>query len=101
MKKEVIKEIRVLEDGKLLLELESGGDNSYQYIYREAAGIYWEPTLKGFISTEPKEWTYSTCFFHMVEIIRQVGIEVQLADQTSWSGLDKSEQQHILNAIAT
>lgn len=101
MKTEVIKEIRVLDSGKLLLELESGGDNSYQYVYREAAGVYWEPNLKGFISTEPKDWDYPTWFSHIVEIVNQIGIDIKLSDQTKWSGLDKSEQERIINAHAT
>lgn len=101
MKTEVIKEIRVLDSGKLLLELESGGSDSYQYVYREAAGVYWEPNLKGFISSEPKDWNYSTWFTHMLDIVKQIGIDLKLSDQTIWSGLDKLEQEQILNAYDT
>jgi len=101
MTEEIISEVKVLDSGKLLLILKSGGNNSYQYVYREAAGVYWEPDLKGFISTEPKDWSYITWFSHMIKIVKQVGIDLKLTNQTKWSGLDKSEQLKLLKAHAT
>jgi len=101
MTEEIISEVKVLDSGKLLLVLKSGGDNSYQYVYREAAGVYWEQDLKGFISTEPKEWSYSMWFSHMIEIVNQIGIDLKLTSQTAFSGLDKSEQQQIFKAHTT
>ena len=101
MSKEIISEVKVLDSGKLLLVLESGGQNSYQYIYREAAGVYWEPNLKGFISTEPKKWSYSEWFEHIVKVADQFGVKLSINSETKWSGISEKEKKQILKEIAT
>jgi hypothetical protein len=44
----IINEIEITNSGQLLLIIESGGDPSYQYVYREASGVYWDNDRKGF-----------------------------------------------------
>ncbi|MFI2741609.1 hypothetical protein ACG2LH_02620 [Zhouia sp. PK063] len=40
MKKEIIEKITVNEENELVLKIIGQGNPMYQYIYREAAGIY-------------------------------------------------------------
>ena len=96
MNKEILKKIEVLESGKLILILENKGQSYYQFVYREAAGVYWNPSLNGFISTEPKDWSYSKWFSHIVEVVNKTGIQLALSDNTEWIGLDSSDKEIIL-----
>ena len=57
MKTETINKIVLNDSNELILLLDSKGEPVYQYVYREAAGVYWDEIQKGFKSTELKEWT--------------------------------------------
>jgi len=98
MSEEIINKVRVLDSGKLLLALKSGGKDSYQFIYREAAGVYWEKDLKGFISTKPNKWSYSEWFSHMVDVAKQIGIDLKLSGETDWHEVPEKEKEQILKA---
>jgi hypothetical protein len=41
MPKESISKIEVTDANELVLVLESPGDPFYQFVYRQAAGVYW------------------------------------------------------------
>jgi len=101
MKTEVISEIRVLESKKLLLKLESRGHSSYQHIYREAAGVYWDSELNGFISTIPQKWSYSVWFNHILNVTKNIGIYLKLTEQTIWDGIGEFDKRQIINESAT
>ena len=51
MDSEIINKVEVNDSGELFLTLEGNGKPMYQYVYREAAGVYWDETLHGFKST--------------------------------------------------
>ena len=69
----------------------------YQYVYREAAGVYWDPKLKGFKSTELKDWTPSKWFVRIIEIARiGVGVDLILRDSIRWNGISDLEKETIL-----
>ena len=90
---EYIDRIEILGTGELFVGLEGEGKANYQYVYREAAGVYWEPTLKGFKSTELKGWTPAQWFSHIVEVVRMgVGIELLLRDYIQWKGISEEEK---------
>lgn len=99
MTEEIISEVKVLDSGKLLLVLKSGGDDTYQYIYREAAGVHWEPAEKGFISTEPKKWSHSEWFLHIAKVAKQFGVNLKLSNETKWSGISEKEKKQILEEV--
>ncbi len=93
---EYINRIEILDSGELFLGLEGQGKAEYQYVYREAAGVYWEATLKGFRSTELKEWTPSQWFLHMIDIFRMgVGVELVLRDSIQWKGITDQDKAAI------
>ena len=52
-----ILKVAVLKDGRLGI-FPDRPDPAYQYIYREAAGVYWNQELGCFQSTVPREWDY-------------------------------------------
>ncbi len=93
---EYINRVGLLDTGELFIGIDGNGNTDYQYVYREAAGVYWDPTLKGFKSTELKEWTPSQWFVHMVEIVRQaVGVRLAMLDSVHWRGISEQEKAAI------
>ncbi|MDM7921189.1 MAG: hypothetical protein QUS14_02725 [Pyrinomonadaceae bacterium] len=98
-KTEYINRIEILDSGELFLGIESEGNEMYQYVYREAAGVYWDPILKGFKSTDLKDWTPSKWFFHIVEIAQiGVGVNLILRDSIRWKGIPDLDKKEILAA---
>ena len=96
---EYINRIEILDSGELFLGIEGEGKAMYQYVYREAAGVYWEPALKGFKSTELKDWTPSQWFFHMLDIVRiGLGVNLVLSESIQWKGLSDQDKADIVRA---
>jgi len=90
---ECVDRIEILDTGELFVGLEGEGKPDYQYVYREAAGVYWEPMLKGFKSTELKEGTPAQWFLHIVEVVRMgVGVKLLLRDSIQWKGISEQEK---------
>lgn len=55
----------------------------YQYIYREAAGVYWDDALGCFHSTIPREWTSSDWYRQIVSVVHGgVGLRMRLSPAT-------------------
>lgn len=99
MKTEIISKILLNESNELILQLESNGKAMYQYIYREAAGIYWDDINKGFKTTPLKEWTVSEWFFHIKTVAKNIGIDLELNEKTTWENISETEQIKIKNSL--
>jgi len=100
MTNETIQEIVVNDQNELLLKLIGNGKPMYQYVYREAAGVYWDENHKGFKSTSIKEWTISEWFFHITDIVKSgLGIELKIDENLTWKNIPDSEIIKIKNAL--
>ncbi len=100
MKTETINKIILNSSNELVLLLDNRGDPMYQYVYREAAGVYWDEKQKGFKSTELKEWTVSDCYFHIKDIVRSgLNVDLELNEKTSWENIPETEQIKVENAL--
>ena len=95
--RETFDRVEVLDTGELLVGLAGAGNPSYQHVYRAAAGVYWEPTMRGFKSTPMREWSASRNFSHIVSVVRsEIGVELVPANVISsgrLSEIDKGEIQ--------
>ena len=101
MDSEIINKVEVIESGEILLGLESNGKPMYQYIYREAAGVYWDETLHGFKSTELKEWSCSKWFAHIVSVVKSgLGVELRLSTNASWKNVPEKDKEEIIEHYA-
>jgi len=101
MESETINKIELMNTGELLLGLEGQGKPMYQYIYREAAGVYWDETVHGFKSTELKEWSCSKWFSHIVSIVKScLGVELQLSNKVSWKNIPEQDKEEIIENSA-
>jgi hypothetical protein len=96
---ETFDRVEVLDTGELLVGLAGTGNPSYQHVYRAAAGVYWEPTMRGFKSTPMREWSASRWFSHIVSVVRsEIGVELVPADIISWGGLSETDKGEIQQA---
>jgi len=100
MKNEIIKEIAVNDKNELLLKLVSNGNSSYQYIYREATGVYWDENQKAFKSTPMNKWTISEWFLHIKNTLRSVlNVELTVDKRMDWKNIPNEEKQKIKIAL--
>jgi hypothetical protein len=95
---ELISTVSLTADNRLIITLKSGGKPSYEYIYREAAGVHWYNEISSFSSTELKEWTIDKWFKHILTITSRIGVSLKLADDTQWNELMKDDIDKIKNA---
>jgi hypothetical protein len=90
-----IVKVAVLEDGRIAVFPESK-NAMYQYVYREAAGVYWNHELGCFISTPPGEWTPQQWYQHIVAIVRTgVGLEMVLTPATKYESKQERFEESI------
>ena len=79
-----VAEISIHEDGRLLIRPTEANDG-YQYVYRAAAEVSWDPALASFVCPTPREWSYLRWFQHAREAIRsELGCDLQVTGRTSW-----------------
>jgi hypothetical protein len=96
MNTENISRIEILENGELILILESSGNAGYQHIYREAAEVYWDKELKGFKSPRPREISYLEQYFHIVKVAKNCSILLSLNPSTEFKNISSSIKDEIL-----
>ncbi len=96
---EIINRVEVLDTGELLVGIESKGKPIYQYVYREAAGVYWDEGRRGFKSTSMNEWTCSQWYSQIVEIVRSsLGVELRLSKNVTWQSIPEKDKNEIQSA---
>ncbi|WP_194778608.1 hypothetical protein [Pararhodonellum marinum] len=93
MKNEIIKEIVVNDENELLLKVIGEGSPDNQYVYREAAGVYWDENQKGFKSTPIREWTVLEGFFHITDIVKSgLNVELTIDENVEWKNIPDEEK---------
>ncbi len=93
---EVIERVEILENEQLIVVLASGGDPSYQYIYREAAEVNWDDNLKAFKSPPPRQWSHSDWFHHIVKVAKNCSIDLSLNNETIWVNIPNNVKEQIV-----
>lgn len=100
MKNEIIDKITVNEDNELVLKVVGRGDPIYQYIYREAAGVYWDEKQKAFKSTPLNERSVSEWILHIKDIVKSaLNIELSINENIEWENITDEEKMKILKAL--
>ena len=88
MTTEMVARVELLDTGELLLGLAGEGNPSYQYVYREAAGVYWSEEPRGFKSTVIENWSCSKWFSHIVAVVHSgLGVKLVLGKQVAWKNV--------------
>lgn len=97
-----IRKIEVLGSGELLLCIEGGEKSSYQFVYRAAAGVYWDRSLGGFVSKGHEEWPYSKWYSHILDATKsELGLALELARDVVWENVPAQDKETILGEHAT
>lgn len=97
-REETICKIEVTDSNELLAVLDAPGDPDFQFVYREAAGVYWDPQRNGFRSTPIQEWSCSDWFFHITDIVRSgLHVSLKLAPEVEWVDVPLEDRQKILS----
>jgi|WetSurMetagenome_2_1015567.scaffolds.fasta_scaffold92640_2 hypothetical protein len=96
MNREIINRVEVLATGELLLGLEGQGKPMHQYVYREAAGVYWDENRNGFKSIPMKEWSCSEWYKHIVKAVHgELGVILALGSNVTWLNIPDKEKKEI------
>ena len=89
---ETVNRVAVLETGELFLGLASHRNSSYQYVYREAAGVYWDAERAGFKSTPMEKWSSQIWFKHIVSVVNSgLGVSLTLGELVAWENIPENE----------
>jgi len=98
MEIEEISKIEILENGEMFVVLSCGGKPMYQYIYREAAEVYWDNEVKGFKAPAPKKWSHTDWFKQVVSVAASgLAIELRLSNSTVWVNVPEQTKTEICN----
>ncbi len=98
---EEIDRIQVLPTGELIVGLKGEGKAYYHYVYRAAAGVYWDEAERAFKSTPMKEWSCTDWYRQIVSVVSaELGVVLHLAENVSWAGLSEAERAEILHENA-
>lgn len=86
MKLETISNIEIAADDSLLVVgLESGGSPSYQYVYRAAAGVYWDDNAGAFKLNMKNDKRFVHWFAHVSKILEEeMNVQLHLEVRTTW-----------------
>ena len=99
LKIEDISSVELSEDGDLFLQLESGGSPSYQYVYRAAAGVYWDQERAAFRFATKKDGQCGKWFAHIVSIAgEEMGLCLQLSCNVTWKNVPNEVRDEIQRA---
>lgn len=98
---ETVSNIEIANGGELLLRLASGGRPEYQYVYRAAAGVYWDQEQYAFKLAARADDGYANCFAHILKILEdEMGLQLRLSDKVTWINVPDKVKYEILG-IAT
>ncbi len=98
MDREIISKVHVNEANEFVLSIEGKGDPFYQYIYREAAGVYWDENSHGFKSTPmKKDWSCSQWYSHIVGLVESsLNVELIRGKEVTWSNIPDEDKNKIV-----
>jgi hypothetical protein len=92
----------VLETGELFVGIAGPGDPTYEFVYRAAAGVYWDATMRGFRSTPLRDWSASRWYAHIVAAVQsELGVRLKLGNDLAWGNLSQAERDDISNLYRT
>ena len=93
MKTEIISGVKLSEIGDLRLQLASGGNSSYQYVYRAASGVHWDPENRAFKFATKNDGQCAKWFVHIVKVAEsEIGLHLRLGADVTWDNVSDAEK---------
>lgn len=100
MKNETIEGIKITAVGELMLCLEGEGKPIYKFIYKKAAGVYWDENNHGFKSSPMEDWSCSKWFLHIASVVKSsLNVDLHISQNVTWDGLTEKDKKEIVESI--
>lgn len=69
----------------------------FTMIWRSAAEVHWDTTMKCLYSPKPREWSYYQWYCHIVDTVRgEYGCNLSITDHTKWVNIPDQLKSQIL-----
>ena len=94
MKVDSISEIRIDDDGRLLVVPRSA---RFPYIYREAMEVAWDKSLLALYSPAPRKWDYARWFRQICDAARAQGTALEIDASTRWTNVPEATLKEFTN----
>jgi hypothetical protein len=98
MRKEVdLIKIEVLSSGELVAQPETNDNGTFEYIYRAAAGVYWDKARQGFITPCLKELSYYDWFQRTPSAAAsELGVNLKVTNRTRFINVSEGLKSQIV-----
>jgi len=92
-----IEEVSVHEDGSLRLR---PADGDFEYVYRAATGVRWDPETRELVAPPPREWTYVDWFRQIVRAVNEeFGQTLAITSATRWTNVAPEIREELLRGL--
>ena len=83
-----VEEIRIDESGRLHLHPRLAEGSDYEFVYRAAMEVYWDPVSASLFSPVPRERSYLDWFRQIVAAVRsEYGDRLAVSGRTQWTNV--------------
>ncbi len=94
---ETVLNIEIAIGGELLLRLANRERPSYQYVYRAAAGVYWDQKQHAFKFSARAGDDYVKWFAPILKILEdEMGLQLRLSEEVKWTNIADEAKEKIL-----
>lgn len=93
---DAISEVGISDEGGLYVRPASA---TFEYIWRAAMEVHWDPQRRRLFGPKPKEWTYVDWFKQIVAAAAdEYGTQLRLTPQTAWANTPDAVRADITSA---
>lgn len=99
MTEDAISEVGISEEGGLYVRPSSA---TFEYIWRAAMEVHWDPHRRRLFGPTPREWTYVDWFKQIVAAAAdEYGTQLRLTPETAWTNTPDAVRTEIASAVET
>jgi len=93
MKADKIKEIKVDDLGRLCIFPEK---ERFTQIFTLAREVNWDNNHLFLYSPKPREWSYFQWYSHIINVIKECGVNLVLTEETTWTDIPAALKDQII-----
>jgi hypothetical protein len=98
MRDEEIVGVEIDDEGRLLV---TPAVRTFDFIFRSAMEVHWDPIRRCLFSPKPREWTYPMWFRQIVAAAAdEYGVRLRLTEQTAWTNVPADLQSEMATELA-
>ena len=102
MAKVNITEIRIDSSGRLLIHPALDAGQTFEFIYRAAVGVNWEPESNSLVAPPPKEWSYLDWYENVLPAVAsEYRDQLILTSKTRWTNIPADLRSQIEESSAS